>query len=202
MIIDKFDESTSEKKFRNPEPGSYVARLFSIIDIGHQQTTWNGNTKIQHKILFNWELFGEDSNGPLEIQGKPLTVFKKYTLSNHPESSLMADLKAWGGKEVPLPLDLNSVLGSYALVNIVHNEYQGKTYANIANMVQLPKMMQGSVPAGVNEAFIYETIKHPLNFDKVWPWQQKMIAESSEYRGTAAAKQAQTSNDMPDDIPF
>lgn len=200
MILDKFEQS--EKEFRNVQPGSYLARLFSIIDLGHQQTFWNGVAKTQHKIIFNWELFGEDSNGPLLINDKPMVVMKKYTLSNHPESSLMIDLKQWSGKEVELPLDLEKMIGKYALVNIVHNEYQGKTYANIAGMVQVPKMMQNNIPDGVNESFIYDLQKHPLNFDKVWPWQQKMIAESAEYRGTAAIKEKAADSGMPDDIPF
>lgn len=200
MILDKFEQS--EKEFRNVEPGSYLGRLFSIIDLGHQQTTWNGNVKTQHKIIFNWELFGDDSNGPLTINDKPMVVMKKYTLSNHPESSLMADLKQWSGKDVELPLELEKLLGKYALVNIVHNDYNGKTYANISGMVQVPKMMQDTVPEGVNEQFIYDISKHPMNFDKVWPWQQKMISESAEYRGTANVKEAQAKSDMPDDIPF
>lgn len=200
MILEKFNaESNDKKEYRNPEPGSYIGRLFSIVDIGHQSTTWNGVSKIQHKIIFNWELFGSDSKGELKIDGKPLTIFKKYTFSNHPESSLMIDLKAWSGKEVPLPLDFNNLLGKYALVNVVHNEYQGKKYSNIAGLIQVPSMMTNNVPEGVNETMIYDMNKHPLNFDKVWPWQQKMIAESSEYRSSNQPKPA---DDMPDDIPF
>lgn len=198
MILDKPTESV-QMEFRNPDAGSYLGRCISIIDLGHQTTSYDGEEKVVHKIAVNFELFGEDSQGELKIDGKPLTVYKRYTLSNHEKSTLINDLKGWFGK-VELPLNLESLLGKFALVNIVHNEYQGKTYANIKTLAQVPSMLtKAGLPQGVNETFIYNMKKHPNNFDKVWPWQQEMVKRSREMQNA----QVQEENKIvDDDVPF
>jgi hypothetical protein len=81
MIID--EPKTVER--RVIEPGSYLARCFSVIDLGTQTTNvladGKPTIKQQHKVLISFELFGEDSNGPLTIDGKPMVINKKYTFS-------------------------------------------------------------------------------------------------------------------------
>lgn len=199
MILDKPTES-KPMEFRNPDAGSYLGRCISVIDLGHQKTVWDGVEKMSHKILLNFELFGDDSQGKLEIDGKPLVVYKRYTYSNHEKSGLMADLKGWMGK-VDLPLNLENLLGKFALVNVVHNEYQGKTYANISGLAQVPSLLaKGGLPQGVNEPFIYDIKKHPHNWESVWGWQQEMVKRSSEFVNAEAKKEAVTIQD--DDVPF
>jgi len=199
MILDKPAEE-KVMEFRNPDAGSYLGRCISIIDLGHQKTVWEGVEKMSHKIAINFELFGDDSKGPLEIEGKPLTVYKRYTYSNHEKSTLIADLKGWFGK-IELPLNFENLLGKFALVNVVHNEFQGKTYANISGLAQVPSMIAKSgLPQGVNEPFIYDMKGHPNNFDKVWPWQQDMIKRSSEFVNQQAMAEATKIED--DDVPF
>lgn len=199
MILDKPSESKL-MEFRNPDAGSYLGRCISIIDIGHQKTVYDDVERIAHKIVINFELFGEDSQGPLEIDGKPLVVYKRYTYSNHEKATLIADLKGWFGK-VELPLSFESLLGKFALVNVVHNEFQGKTYANISGLAQVPSMITKSgLPQGVNEPFIYSMKQHPKNYDLVWGWQQEMIKRSSEFVNMEA-KQRETAI-QDDDVPF
>lgn len=199
MILDKPTES-KVMEFRNPDAGSYLGRCISVVDLGHQKTVWDGVEKMAHKLILNFELFGDDSQGPLEIEGKPLVVYKRYTYSNHEKSGLIADLKGWFGK-VELPLNFENLLGKFALVNVVHNEYQGKTYANISGLAQVPSMIaKGGLPQGVNEPFLYDMKKHPKNFDLIWGWQQDMIKRSSEFVNLEAKKEANTLVD--DEVPF
>lgn len=199
MILDKPTES-KVMEFRNPDAGSYLGRCISVVDLGHQKTVWDGVQKMAHKLILNFELFGEDSQGPLEIEGKPLVVYKRYTYSNHEKSGLIADLKGWFGK-VELPLNFENLLGKFALVNVVHNEYQGKTYANISGLAQVPSMIaKGGLPQGVNEPFLYDMKRHPKNFDLIWGWQQDMIKRSSEFMNLEAKKEANSLVD--DEVPF
>lgn len=199
MILDKPAES-NQMEFRNPDAGSYLGRCISVVDIGHQKTIYDGVEKMLHKIVINFELFGDDSQGPLEIDGKPLVVYKRYTYSNHEKSTLIADLKGWFGK-IDLPLNFENLLGKFALVNIVRNEYQGKTYANISGLAQVPSMLvKSGLPQGVNEPFIYDMKKHPKGFDLIWPWQQEMIKRSSEFVNYQAKVEAGSIQD--DDVPF
>ena len=198
MILDKPTES-KVMEFRNPDAGSYLGRCISIVDIGTQKTVFEGVETQRHKIVINFELFGDDSQGPLLIDGKPLVVYKRYTLSNHDKATLITDLKNWHGK-VDLPINLESLLGQFALVNVVHNEYQGKTYANISGLAQVPSMIvKAGLPTGVNEIFLYDIKKHPKNFDLVWGWQQDMVKRSAEF---VNADIKQTPNKIEDDVPF
>ena len=66
MIISE-RKSPEMKEFRKVMPGNYLGRLFSIIDLGTQTTEWQGQKKQMHKVMVTFELHGEDSNGPLEI---------------------------------------------------------------------------------------------------------------------------------------
>jgi len=199
MII-KETKAPEMKEFRNPEPGLYLARLFAIVDLGTQTIVWEGQQKQLKKVIFNWELFGDDKNGPLEIDGKPLTVNKRYTLSLHEKSGLRADLEAWGGKKLDHEqlkgFDMSKLINKFAMVNVTHNEYQGKTYANISGLAQVPSMIK-TFPQAANESFLYEISKHPANFDKVWPWQQKFVEQSAEFRNAPAVHSIED-----DDVPF
>jgi acetyl-CoA/propionyl-CoA carboxylase biotin carboxyl carrier protein len=55
----------------------WVARCVHAIDLGTQTVTFAGDSKLQHKILLSWEVFGEDEAGvPLtvEVNGKRFAV--------------------------------------------------------------------------------------------------------------------------------
>ena len=53
----------TQKDFKIAPAGNHLARLYSIIDIGHQETVWKGDTKIMHKVVFNRDLHSEDNYG-------------------------------------------------------------------------------------------------------------------------------------------
>jgi hypothetical protein len=93
--------SDTTKEFKIAPAGLHMARLYSIIDLGHQATVWNGDTKIMHKVVFTWELHGEDDAGqPLKTDdGKPLIVSKRYTVSLGDQSTLRKDLEAWSNEK-------------------------------------------------------------------------------------------------------
>ncbi len=65
--------SDTQRDFRIAPAGLHMARLYSVIDLGHQATEWAGETKIMHKVVLTWELHGDDEDGkPLQTDdGKP-----------------------------------------------------------------------------------------------------------------------------------
>ena len=201
MIISE-RKSPEMKEFRKVMPGNCLGRLFSIIDLGTQTTEWQGQKKQMHKVMVTFELHGEDSNGPLEIDGKPLVINKRYTLSLGEKATLRADLEAWRGKaltdEELKGFDLTKLLGKWVMVNIVHNEYQGKTYPNIAALGQIPSQIK-TFPEPVNENLMFNMSKYPANFDKVWPWAQEIIKKSAEWEHSQG-KHVTLEDDK--DIPF
>ena len=84
--------------FAKVEPGTYMARCYSMVELGHIDTEFNGEKKKAHKVMLTWELpeemavFNEDK-GP-----EPYSVSKTYTLSMHEKSTLRKDLESWRGK--------------------------------------------------------------------------------------------------------
>ena len=58
------------RDFKIAPAGNHMARLYSIIDLGHQSVEWDGESKIMHKVVFTWELHGDDDAGePLNGAG-------------------------------------------------------------------------------------------------------------------------------------
>jgi len=191
MIIAK-QSSNSTSDFKLPPAGSFLAKLYRIIDIGTQTTEWMGKKKMQRKIITMFELHGEDNDGqPLQTaEGKPLIVSKRYTLSLDEKATLRKDLEAWRGKAFTQEeldgFNLEVLLGKCCMVNVTHSTYDGKEYANIANISQVPAALKKlGEPVGVNEVMIFTLDPFDQDkFNKLSEGMQGVIKKSAEYRNT------------------
>jgi hypothetical protein len=213
MIIAK-QSSNSMSDFKLPPAGSFMARLYRIIDIGTQTTEWMGKKKMQRKIIAMFELHGEDNDGqPLQTaEGKPLIVSKRYTLSLDEKATLRKDLEAWRGKAFTQQeldgFNLEVLLGKCCMVSITHSTYDGKEYANIAGISQVPAALKKlGEPVGVNELLIFTLDPFDQSkFDKLSEGMQGIIRKSAEYRNTfepgAPTIVSAPSELIDDDIPF
>lgn len=206
-LVIKANESTSY----DPAPaGAHVARCYRILDLGTQKTTFKGDEKFVHQIMLTWELptalMSEGSNA-----GKPFSISQRFTASLGEKSKLRKILENWRGKKFsPQELegfDLQNILGKPCMLNIVHAENGGKTYANIEAVMQLPAGMV--VPAQVNPSVFFSLSTFDQSIYDTLPKRlQETIALSPEYQSTAAGgarvvKQESEALAMPDDdIPF
>jgi len=200
--------SDNSKEFKIAPAGLHMARLYSIIDLGHQATEWAGETKIMHKVVLTWELHGDDDAGePLKTDdGKPLIVSKRYTVSLGDQARLRQDLEAWGNKKMTAEdrknFDMSSLLGRFCMVNITHSE-DGK-YANISGISPVPSALRNAQPEGINptKMFWLQNYKQE-DFDALPKYYREKITESSEWRGQKAKKEVAVETDPKlDDIPF
>ena len=213
MIIAK-QSSNSTSDFKLPPAGSFLARLYRIIDIGTQTTEWMGKKKMQRKIIAMFELHGEDNDGqPLQTaEGKPLIVSKRYTLSLDEKATLRKDLEAWRGKAFTQEeldgFNLEVLLGKCCMVNITHSSYEGKEYANISGISQVPAALKKlGEPVGVNELLIFTLDPFDQSkFEKLSEGMQGVIKKSAEYRNTFEPNSGPVTSNaieaMDDDIPF
>lgn len=200
--------SDNSKEFKIAPAGLHMARLYSIIDLGHQATEWAGETKIMHKVVFTWELHGDDDAGqPLKTDdGKPLIVSKRYTVSLGDQARLRQDLESWSNKKMSPEerknFDLKNLLGKFCMVNITHSE-DGK-YANISGISPVPSALRNVQPEGINPTLHFWLNEFDqAKYDALPKYYKEKIAESSEWRGQKKVeKNEPVSNDMPDDIPF
>jgi len=201
--------SDNSKEFKIAPAGLHMARLYSVIDLGHQATEWAGETKIMHKVVLTWELHGnDDSDQPLQTDDKkPLIVSKRYTVSLGDQARLRQDLEAWSNKKMTAEdrknFDLKNLLGKFCMVNITHSE-DGK-YANISGISPLPSALRNAQPEGVNPTLHFWLAEFDqAKYDALPKYYKEKIAESSEWRGQKAreAEKPTLVDDDLSDIPF
>lgn len=151
--------------FKRVPPGVHIGRCVGVIDLGTQEVEWQGEKKLQHKMMLKWELFGEDENGqPLEVdqdgRSMPMTISKRYTMSLSDKSRLRADLAAWRGRDFTdeelHSFDVSKLAGAYCMVNVTESNTNGKTYSNVANLTPLPAALKNAKPAGVHPVVLFD----------------------------------------------
>lgn len=138
-------KATGNGDFEMTPEGTYVGRCIKVIDMGTQTTTGQYGTKQQKKIMIQWELLDDE----VKMQdGKPFATAKFYTASLHEKSQLRKDLEAWRGKkftdEELEGFDLNNVLGTYCMMQVVHSA--DGNYANVNAIMSF----KGEKPKGIS----------------------------------------------------
>jgi len=201
--------------FKRVPPGTHIARCYRVVDLGTQQVTYKGDSKLQRKVMVGWELFGEDEEGgPLQTDdGMPLVISKRYTLSLSDKARLRADLESWRGvaftAEELKGFDITNLLGKFCMVNVIHATEGDKTYANIATIMPVPKAMKASLPAGVHEMQAFDVTDPDMElFEKFYDKLKETIKASTEWRSRengptrATANTGTSFDDVDSDIPF
>ena len=194
--------------FERIPPGNYVARCYRIVDTGTQKIEFQGQESFKQKILVGWEVL---DNETLMQDGRPFSVHKSYTNSLHEKASLRHDLTNWRGKEFTEEelsgFSLANILSAYCLVNIVHNQSNGNTYANVSSISPLPNGMQK--PNAVNPDVLFDLSNPDWDiFESFSDNLKGKISQSPEYKSIkdpsfAATPQSHSSeDDFDDDIPF
>lgn len=178
-------------------PGTYPARLVSVVDIGLQeQYEYQGQKKDPaYMILVTFELtdeFLKDENGN-DDPTKPRWVsdsFGLYNLSNDKAKStkyyIALDPKMqFGG-------DWGKLIGTPCMVTITHNPGKGKNagrvFEKIAAIAAMrPKDAEKVAPL-VNKPVVFEIDSADVETFKSLPeWVQKRIASSLEFDGSKLA---------------
>lgn len=212
-------EPTTE--FKKIPPGNYIARCFSLVDLGRQEVEWSGVTKLQRKIAISWEVFGEDEDGsPLtttvDDQEMPMTISKRFTLSLSDKSALRKDLESWRGKQFSEDelkgFDLTKLIGVYCMINVTHSagvKDKQKTYANVAAITPLPKSLKDHKPDPVHPSRVFDMDNPDMEvFSQLSERMQEIIQSSPDWidnRQEAESQQSEATQAMGDaakSVPF
>ena len=198
-------DSGGEGNFKKVPPGVYVARCYSLIDMGTQVSDGQYGSKEQHKIRIGFEIFGEDDAGQpltIDMDGKemPLTISKTYTLSLHEKAGLRKDLAAWRGRdfteEEAKAFDVSKLINAYCMVNVTTSENNGKTYTNIAGLTPLPQALKNAKPAPVHDPVMFDLDQPEWGiFQQLHEKLQEQIKKSPEF--AVAAGNAPLLEDAP-----
>lgn len=199
--------------FKRVPAGVHIGRCFRIVDVGTQEETYEGETKLLPKLAIYWELHGEDEDGsPLMTDGgEPMTIWQEYTRSLGKKAKLRAALESWRGKpftdEEVKGFDVAKLLGAYCMVNVTHKvSGQGKTYANVSSLTPLPAALRHSKPGAVLPNAIFDLDKpdealFATFHEKLRERINKSIERSGKSRSDAAPSRGHADENIPDDEP-
>ena len=189
--------------FEQCPAGSFAARCYQIIDLGHQTFEWKGEAKVAPKVRITWEL------NEMMQDGRPFSISKEYTASIGDKANLRKDLEAWRGRpfsaEELRNFSLENVLGAPCLLGVVHKPSKdgSKMYANVGSVMALPKGM--SAPELVNPAVKFDIGEfNQAIFDSLSSYVQKKILMSKELEENgipAPQEQAEPEIDS-EEVPF
>lgn len=198
--------------------GTYVARLYSFIDLGVQEGQYKGEPTSNRKVRLTFELPTETK----EFDGaeKPLVISKEYTLSMHPKSRLRPVVEALVGVSFTDPEainfdfedDIDQLLGKECMLSVSHFEGQRGLSAQIDSVVRL--MKGATCPPQFNESTFY-LLKHGDNEvfqnlpqfikDKIMATKTETVDEdtANDIKNLRDAHNKKEPEDIsPDDIPF
>lgn len=185
--------SGSSNGFKQPEPGTYNAICTKIIDLGTQETTYQGETKKGRKVLIGWEI------DCLMEDGRPFLVMNRYTASIHPKSTLCKMLESWRGlaftEEERKCFDLSKVLLKPAMITLVKNG----DYTNVSSVAKIPKGMKEMEMAGSLTHFELDAFNQQV-FDSLSQNLRDTISSSPEYK--KAIGQPEQDQTPAEAIPF
>jgi hypothetical protein len=201
---------TAEKKEKFLIPaGSYVARCFQMIHIGHVVEDYTGEPKEQNKVSITWELPTEHHVFNEEKGEQPCVISQELTLSMHEKSNLRRLLVGWRGKEFTedeaAKFDITKLIGKPCLISIIHNtSKKGNTYVKISSISTLPKGF--ACPEQVNPSFEFTyTPFEEEKFAMLNEWMQKKVSESKEYKKATGTIEENQLIELPegiDPLPF
>ena len=193
---------TGGKTYENCPEGTFAARCYSIIDLGHQTVIWEGKASVKPIVRITWEVSEKMTDG------RPFVISKEYTARITPKSTLKKDLEAWRGRAFTdqelANFSLENVLGKPCLLQVTHKKSADKTYANISSIMSLPKGM----PC---DELVNETITFDINefdtkvFESLPEFIRKKILMSKEMEEREMpvhTPEPISLGDNPEDVPF
>lgn len=195
------------KSFPILPEGSYVAICNMLVDLGQQYNETYKNSS--RKVLIGWEIPEER----IEINGElvPRTISQRYTASLNEKSILRRDLASWRGRDFTAAeleeFNLRNIVSAPCMLQVIHKEYNGNKYANVASIMSLPKGM--AKPQLSEPPLIYDIDEDdPAMVNNFPAWIKETIIKSESYQErinpAAAAGEPQSFAELEDedDLPF
>lgn len=194
--------------FQQVEPGTYVARCYSMIEIGTVETEFNGEKKKSKKVNITWELPTEMAVFHEEKGLEPFVVSKTYTLSMHEKSALRKDLESWRGKgyteDEAKRFDITKLLGQPCILSVIHQPGKADPTRNYVVISSISKLMKGQdCPQQINPTRLlcYDDFNWEV-FDNLSDYMKDKIRSSEEFQRLQEPAMTEDKNDDVSDLSF
>jgi hypothetical protein len=131
--------TTTGGDFEKAPPGNHPAVLVAIIDLGVQESEYQGVKKYDERAYFCWELTSEKT-----AQGKNHIIGIDLTVSMNEKAKLRKWIEAWRGKKLNEgeEFDITKLLGQKCLLSVAEN----KGYSKVDGVAGVPKGMTVNAP--------------------------------------------------------
>lgn len=163
------------------EPGTYFAVCIGVIDLGEQETAYNGNTRYVNQMQIIFELPEE----LIEVDGEmqPRWLSRRFAVAASNKAALRRFIEAWQGRKFAdesfREFELFELLGKAAMLSVVLSE-DGQ-YANIASAAALPKGMPAIKAKSEYLSFDVDEWDDAA-FEKLPEYLQELIKKSTQYK--------------------
>jgi hypothetical protein len=194
--------------FQPVEPGTYVARCFSMIEIGTIEVNYGDGEKKVHKVHISWELPTEKAVFNEEKGEQPYIVSREFNLSMHSKADLRKTLESWRGKayteEEANKIDITNVLGKECMLTIVHEPSKtdsSKVYSKVASV---SKLMKGQIcPPQINPSRLlcFESFNWEV-YNSLTDNMKKKVNQSVEFKKLSKPTNFESAAKDDDDLAF
>ena len=167
--------------------GSYAAVCYMLVDIGLQRNEAYGNSS--RKVIIGWEI--ADQYVEVDGEKKPRVFSARYTASLNEKAILRRDLAAWRGRDFTeaelAEFNLRNIIGAPCMIQIIHKKANnGKTYANLASIMVLPKGM--AAPKRTLDPVIFDIDESDADDLEMLPdWIANMVKASESWQQRLSA---------------
>ena len=182
-------KEAAESSFEPIPEGTYSAVCHLLVDLGVQHNKAFDNSS--RKVMLGW-LIPEETYVNKEGFTVPRAMYATYTASIGKKAKLRSLLASWRGRDFTADeleaFNLRNIVGAPCLMNIIHTDGKdGRTYANIAGIMRLPKGMQAAKLS--TDPIIFDLDEDPLeNLELLPEWIANKVKESETYMDKAAAQ--------------
>ena len=182
-------KEAAESSFEPIPEGTYSAVCHLLVDLGVQHNKAFDTSS--RKVMLGW-LIPEETYTNKEGFTVPRAMYATYTASIGKKAKLRSLLASWRGRDFTADeleaFNLRNIVGAPCLMNIIHTDGKdGRTYANIAGIMRLPKGMQAAKLS--TDPIIFDLDEDPLeNLELLPEWIANKVKESETYMDKAAAQ--------------
>jgi len=206
-------KSSDAKSFELIPPGTYIARCYSMVDLGTHDDEFQGRKKKTHKVRITWELPTETRVFKPENGEQPFVISKEFTLSMAEKANLRGFLTSWRGKpftaEEAMAFDVTKLLGVPCQLSIIHEQGRKDPTRQYERISAITPLMKGVVcPPQSNPTFVFSLEEFSTDaFNALPDWLKEIVRESDEYKELSSPVEVIHStpvsiDDESDDLPF
>jgi hypothetical protein len=198
-------ENKGSGNFAPIAQGNYVARCFSMIEIGTIEEEYQGEKKMAHKVRLTFEFPTEQKIFKEENGEQPYVISKEFTLSMHEKAGLRKFLEAWRGKSFTeleaKAFDITVLLGKPCMINIIQKENsKGNLVSQISSVGGMPKGLECPPQINVTQLLSFDNFDELL-FETLPDYLKDKIKSSKQYAALHIGG-GEVSQQVNDDLPF